>query len=358
MEHYQKKGEELYNNISSKCQLLTEKILDEFILASVQDNKLKVAISECLKLSGLEGIIQIENSHNENYSVEVKNGYRFPVKIFKPFLGPLGTWNQVEVKFFLVDGILEKVSEIDKILNKSYQTKIPLVIVAQGFSEEILSTIKINNDTKKFNIFPVVVGNDLESLNLLNDISVVTGSRVISALNGDMIIFADYDDLPLVDYVLCNENGLLIKHSKNQAEVAQQINFLINRRLKQNNILDITSLFDKRISNLLSHTVSLNLPDVSETENETLRTKIDICLRTVKNLISYGYIEKEDLKNIKLASQINDPFIESINKTFDFIYEQTPNKTKFPSLSIAMGIYFAGKTILQFLTSSGVVVLI
>ena len=357
MEHYQERGERFYNNISSKCKLLTQEVLEEFILASVQDDKLKTSINESIKLSGLEGIIQVENSHNENYSVEAKNGYKFPVKIFKPFLGPFGTWNQVDVKFFLVDGILEKVSEIDKILNKSFQTKIPLVIAAQGFSEEILGTLKINNDAKKLNVFPIVVGNDLESLNLLNDISVVTGSRVISTLNGDMVIFADYDDLPLVDYVMCNENGLLIKHSKNEAEVSQQINTLVKRKLKQSNIVDIGVLFDKRITNLLSHTISLNLPDVSETENEALRTKIDVCLRTVKSLVSHGYLDKDNLKELKLTSHEKDPFVESINKAIEFVSEQMPNKTKFPALSVALGIHFAGKTVLQFLTSNGVVVL-
>ena len=358
MEIYQTQIAELQKNFQSITKPLTKNLSPDFIDKICKDSQLSTAIFEAMELSGMEGNIQIENGEGDSYTVELRYGYHFPAKIYKLFLPTFGMWLQTNCKIFLVDGIVEKVSEIDHILRKSFETKIPLIFVAQGFSEEILATLKTNYDKKNFNIFPVVLGTDLDSLNVLNDISSVTGCKVLSTLTGDMLIYANYDDLPLVDLIKCTENGMLIQHTKNRGAVAAQIKSLIEKRKEQDNrgILDVTSLFDKRISNLLAHTVVIRLPNFNKIENEYIRTKIDISLRTIKSLIAYGYMNLEDIKSLSVNLESKIPLQIAIKETLKNITEQCKTNDKIPTLSVALGLFFTGKSMIQLMCSGGIVV--
>jgi hypothetical protein len=359
-EKWNEKFNELKISIEKYGKIVNKKMINSFVETLAKDENLKTALINAIELSGMEGNISVENSRAENYTIELRYGYHFPVKIFKPFLPSFGFWLQNNCKILLVDGVVEKVSEIDKILRKSYESKIPLLFVAQGFSEEVLATLKTNNDKKNFNVLPVLIETGLESLNLLSDIATVCGAKTISILTGDLLIYTNYEELPIIDFVKCNENGLLIQHGKNVEAVALQIkNLLIKRKYNNNsNVFDVANLFDKRISNLLAHSVIINLPDVSEIEGEYLRSKIDVILRTTKTLIQHGYIELKDVKRIKFnKNQQHDPIVLAFNSIIDNIHKNYTSHNKIPILSIVLGIYLTSRAMLQLLCSSGAVII-
>lgn len=357
---YQDNSNKLQEMFELMAEPLTKKHSSEFIRKlSGGNEQFTRSLIEAVELSGMEGNVLIENTESDNFTVELRYGYHFPGKVFKAFLPSFGDWIQSECKIFLIDGIIESVSEIDKLLKKSYETKIPMVMVAQGFGEDVLATLKANADRKNFNIFPVVMGSELDTLNVLNDISAVTGCKVVSVLSGDMLIYADYDSLPLVDSIKCSENGLLIRNSKTRADVTAQIQSLIERRRKQDSrgITDITVLFDKRISNLLAHTVVIGLPDLNKIENEHVRTQIDVILRTFKSLVSYGYIKLPSIK--KMAKEVDDsnPIGMCIKNTLLAIIDDDHLSEKIPTLSLILGMYLSGKSVLQLMCSNGIVLM-
>lgn len=358
IEEYNSKNVSTQESLELMSKSLTKDLMIQFVRKLCEDKTLSTILEEAISLAGMEGNIQIENSENPSYSVELRYGYHFPAKIYKIFLPSFGTWMQSNCKIFLVDGIVEKVSEIDKILKKSYETKIPLVFVAQGFSEEVLATIKTNYDKKNFNIFPVLLGTDLDSLNVLNDISAVTRCKTISILSGDMLIYANYDELPIIDSIKCNESGMLIQHSKNRSAVGAQIKSLLLKRKEQNDrgIMDITSLFDKRISNLLSHTVIIHLPNLNKFENEYVRSRIDVVLRTIRTLVSYGFVNLNDLEKFSKKS-VNNEIEIAINETIKNIVKNYKTDNKVPTLSLVLGIFLTGKSILQLMCSKGIVII-
>jgi hypothetical protein len=149
VEPYQSEGEEEIRKYNNIC---TQNIIDETIETFLTDKKMIISLKEAIELAGLEGNIRIENSSNKTFTVELKYGYSFSVKPFKFMIPSFGVWDSYNAKILCIDGFVEKVSEIDKILINSSKTKIPLVIVAQGFSEEVVGTIVTNNNSKKFNI--------------------------------------------------------------------------------------------------------------------------------------------------------------------------------------------------------------
>jgi hypothetical protein len=282
---------------------------------------MKEIILEAIQLSGLDGKLRIENGTQEKlYIIESKKGYSFNIITYPFFFLKEKNIEYNNFKILLIDGVIERVSELEKILLETIKTKIPLVIVSQGFSEEILSTIKVNNDRNIFNIFPILIKPDLEGLNIINDICAVCGGDIVSSLKGEQLIFKEYKDLPIVDYIKILENEIILENNKQSPAVFNQLKFLLDKRkeLEKSNIVDLTDLIDKRIKSLFSHSVIIKLPIVSKGENEKIKISFDIILREIKSLLSYGYVNKNDIlikiKNDEIAFKAFNNTINSIEK--------------------------------------------
>lgn len=355
-----------FEEISSLCKTLIEDNqsptiqtdLDKLVMKISEDDLvLADVILQSLNLAGLKGKIYVEDSKNMCFTLEKKVGYSFNLKPLKIFLSTFGNrdWEHQEVKVLLVDGIIEKVSEIDSILSKSFEKKEPMLILARGFSEEIIATLKINFDKQLLNIIPVLLPSDLDSINTLNDVSSVCGCDIVSSLKGELLSCVSYDSLATIKKIRCKEGEVTFEESSTQGSVASQIKLLLAKRTENQNVQDIVDLLDKRIKNLTSNTVTIRLPDCTKIQSQTYRSKIDLCLRTVKTYISYGMFFPHTITE-NLKSKISDT--NSLKPAFINAYEKTvelfPDKTS--TLSLFLGIYLMSKSVLDIFSSDGMVI--
>lgn len=339
------------DKVCAASETITETTMKEEVTKACDDPTLAAAIWEALSVSGLEGKIHVEDGILGNYVIEQKSGYYFDaLKPFKFMLPKNGIWESSMTKVMLVDGILEKVSELDKILNGAYETKNPLLLIAHGFSEEIIATIKMNVDANKFDIMPVRLTTDLDSLNVVNDIACVCGTDVISTLKGQMVCFTEFDSLPTVEKVRLTMNELSIENVKTRAGVSQQLRMLLEKRVQQHAIEDLSDLIDSRIKSLISAAVTLKLPNMADSKRDSTKVKIDIALRNTKTLLNYGRMNLGDVQVEKTLSR------GTIDRAFWKAFEEVRKEVKtIPTLSAYTGVHFVGKTILAMMTSNGLV---
>lgn len=348
--------EELAGNLNQQVTALSSPVTEEWMQQEIEriceDPILAEAVWQAISVSGLEGKIHVEDGITANYVVEQKSGYYFnALKPFKFMLPKSGFWEAQNVKVMLVDGILERVSELDKILNGAMQTKIPVLLVSHGFSEEVVATIKANVDYGKFNIMPVRLTPDLESLNVLNDIAVVCGTDVVSTLKGQMVVFTEFDSLPIVEKIRLNSKELTIENAKTRRAVSNQLRMLLEKRQMQSNISDLSDLIDRRIQGLISASVTLRLPNMPASKRENTKVKIDGALRSAKTLLNLGKVNIQDVKSSPASHG-------SLQKAFWKALKEVQGEINtVPTLSAYIGIYLVGKTILSMMTTGGLVAL-
>lgn len=350
LERFERLTEGYKSKVCANSSIITEEGMRREIARVSEDPQLAEAIWQALSVSGLEGKIHIEDGRLSNYVIEQKSGYYFDVlKPFKFMLPPSGIWEAQNVKVMLVDGLLEKVSEIDKILNGAMETQIPVLLVAHGFSEEVAATIKANVDYGKFNIMPVRLTSDLESLNVLNDIAVVSGCDVVSTLKGQMVCFTEFDSLPIVETVRLSPRELSIENAKTRRAVSQHLRMLLEKRQMQHEITDLSDLIDKRIQGLISAAVVLRLPNMAATKRDATKVKIDVALRNAKTLLNHGQTD--------LGTICSEPSKHgSLERAFWNAIQRVQGEIKTtPTLSAYAGVYFVGKTILSMMTTGGLV---
>ncbi len=321
--------------------------INDLIDSIAQDKVISSIIKEATALAGIEGNIVVEENELPNTIIELQFGYNFKINSFKGFIPSIGTWTRSNLKILLVDGLVDKVSELDKILAKSFETKIPLMIIAQGFSEEVIATLHSNNFRNNFDIMPIRLESSLETLNVLNDIAVVSGCDIVSSLKGEMLTFVNYDSLPVVEKISLTNNVITIHNNQTRANVIGHLQYLQSRRKSQEentSISDLSDLTTKRIQNLLAHIVKISIP---KKDANKIKGKIDNAIRACRSIYTYGFCQIEKINIDKLSEEWKKAHCSMVNGA---------KLNKIPSISFYIASTFAANIATSYFTASGAVI--
>jgi len=330
VEDNQREGGNYLKTILSTIYPASPVMISNLIDKTAGDPIIATTVKEAVRLAGIEGNIVVEEIEQTNVSVELQFGYNFKVNPYRGFMPQFGTWLRSDVKVLLVDGMIEKVSELDKILSKSYETKIPMVVIAQGFSEEVIATLHSNNSRGTFDILPVRLEGSLDSLNMLGDIAVVCGTDVVSTLKGDMLCFIDYDSLPLVEKISLTSDVLTVNNTKSRGGVISHLNYLNTRRKDQaenSTVTDVADLTTKRIQNLLAHVVKVGIPKGSV---KAFKAPIDGSIRACRTAYTYGFCKPLEVN------------LEGLTKTWQHAHKQMIKGVSNKETVSGIGLYLAG----------------
>jgi hypothetical protein len=345
---------ETKRSIEMTSKPCTKQTLRTMIEKTCENKTLSAAIYESVMLAGLEGKILIENGKQDNYVVETKEGYNFNLNPYKFFLPNERSWQNTGVKILVVDGFVQTISEIDQILTKAMEIKEPLVIFATDFSEEVLATLKANQDKGNFEAIPVKIPPGLEGLNVLNDIATTCGTFPISCLQGQMLTFVKYDELKIIDKITITPSVVTIENNSSIHAVASQVKHLLEKREQEKWNEDIVDMLDARLKTLVSNAVILTLPYMGEAESDSIKAKIDVALRNVKSTLNYGFVNKKDIKKtlfpVKQINTVEDCYHRAIQETINNLPDE-----QIDCLNLAIGILLAGKAANMIFSSSGLV---
>ena len=330
VEDNHKEGERYLKSILPTIYPTTPAMISSLIDKVAGDVVVATTVKEAIRLAGIEGNIVVEENEQTNVSVELQFGYNFKVNPYRGFIPQFGTWLRNNVKVLLVDGMIEKVSELDKILSKSYQTKVPLLMLAQGYSEEVIATLHSNNSRGTFDILPVRLEGNLDSLNMLGDIAVVCGTDVVSTLKGEMLCFVDYDNLPLVEKISLTSDVLTVNNTKSRGSVISHLNYLNTRRNNQtenSTVSDIADLTTKRIQNLLAHVVKIGIPKGSV---KAFKAPVDNTIRACRTAYTYGFCKPLEVN------------LDGIERTWQNAHQQMIKGVRNSETVSGVGLYLAG----------------
>ena len=350
VEGYQKEYDKIHNVVRGIAKPASPEHIKKSILAAVgYDQILADVVWEAATLAGLEGKVYIENGKQDSYVLEQKLGHTFKVNPYRFFLKSNDKWETNNCKVILIDGVIEETSEIEHILIKSCETKIPLMILAQGFSEEIVATLKANQERDNFDCIAVRVMPDLESINVISDMAKCCNTTPVTSLKGDRLCFLNYDEIPIVDKIRCNRAELVIENKASGAAVAAQLRYLVEKRQNEP-VEDIVNLLDKRLRSLVANSVVVHLPNMPANNLDDARVKLDNGLRAVKTVLNYGVIDLD-----LLLSKIETGSTDVSRAVYEGIKRVREEKKELPTLSLLATLHVVGKTMLLLLSSNGMV---
>jgi hypothetical protein len=239
-----------------------------------------------ISLAGFGGKIFVEKSFAQVSSVELVSGYSFPVT---------NGWDS-NTKFknsrvICIDGYIESVSEIHHLLEDSSSSKESILLISRGFSNDVLHTLRVNWERGSLKVFPSIVPFDLEGINSINDIAIVTGGDLVSSTKGNLISSIKIHDFPTVDEINIFPGKVIILSKKSKNRVLSHIEQLKRKRDDKEEIEDLSRLIDKRIKSLTPSQVIIKLVD----DRDFIKRSqlIDIGLRKISSVMNSGVFLNE-----------------------------------------------------------------
>ncbi|HNC58424.1 MAG TPA: hypothetical protein PLP33_23560 [Leptospiraceae bacterium] len=259
------------------------------------------------ELAGLKNRVLLKTSNSSNLIIEMKTGYKFDGSIHPLFFkNGIKTLEINDFKVVLVDGIIEKSSEIFNILNFCHETKTPVLLIAQKFDDEVLNIIAVNYIKNGVPLYPFQLETSLYTLNQITDLSVITGTIPISVLSGDSLITKNIESIKTTERCIINQDNFIIENKKTSAEVENHIRFLIRKKQEKANeyktieISDYNTLYDKRIEKLLGSVVEVQIPKTwSNSKTNDFMSFFDELLKKIKTYYTHGLVDEKLLQHIK-----------------------------------------------------------
>lgn len=254
-------------------------------------------LQRALELAGHGGRVILEKTHSSTPSVELVRGYTFDLEAILPLDASF-----VRPRAFCIDGFVEEVSEIHHLLEAAAEAREPCVLFVRGISDDVKHTLKTNYDRGSLRVLPLGAKFDLEGMNTLVDLAIVTGADLVSSLKGDLISSIKFHEAPYVDQVTVFKGRCIVANAPTHANVAAHVANLRTRR-QEEKIEDKGWLLDKRIKSLSPNHVIIRLP--GDKDFVTSSQAIDNALRAIKSAVDFGVTETGDLVATEMAARVH-----------------------------------------------------
>ncbi len=252
-------------------------------------------IAEVMEEVGKDGVITVEESKTFGLQKEIVKGLQFDRGYISPYM--ITNTERMEAVFedpylLITDKKISALSEIVPVLEKIAQTgKKELVIIADEVEGDALATLVVNKLRGIFNTLAVKApGFGDRKKEMLEDIAVVTGGRVISEEVGLKLDKIELDYLGQARKVVSTKENTTLVEGKGKKEE-------IEARVKQirNEIEVSTSDFDKeklqeRLAKLAGGVAVIKVGAATEVEQKGRQHKTEDALSATRAAIEEGIV--------------------------------------------------------------------
>ena len=255
-------------------------------------SRIQEILIQVITNSTLTTNLSIRKSANWKTYIDINPGFSFSIK---PLLKCESKILQ-KPKVTCIDGYIESVSEIHHILSYFSDNPSPALIFSRGMNDDVLHTIKVNNDRGTLDIHPFIVPFDLDSANTIVDIAVVAGTDVTSSLKGDLISSIDMKNVGMFESCTIFGGELKVKNSDINNRIQNHI-----KNLKESiiNKPEVEEILSRRLKSLSANCIDIALPDDmnyysdSQQLDEGIRSLTAIFNNTYEpHMIASSYVDK------------------------------------------------------------------
>ena len=257
-------------------------------LASLTDKLTSEIVMESLVIAGRQGKIMLDSTDVQHTEIT----YGTQACKWKPdtsFFAAIKS-NKVSVqncRVIFIDGIIESVSECHRIFHDSYEKKIPVVIFARGFNEEVIATAAVNIQRQTATVIPIVIPFDEVGVNGMGDLASCFQSEVVSSDKGQLISNVKIDDCSQAERVTCTTASTEIEFGNSCID---EVVSKLSSRLKDCSEAQ-AHLIRGRLGALGSGVVTIKVGSDRKMIVGIQRDRIDFGLRYVKSCLASGAVD-------------------------------------------------------------------
>ncbi|MCD4705055.1 chaperonin GroEL [bacterium] len=304
-------------NISKKIDSKEE--IAQVASISANDPEIGNIIAEAMESVGKDGVITVEESQSFGVEKEVVEGMQFDKGYVSPYM--ITNSDRMEAEYeepyiLLTDQKISSLKEFLPLLEKIAQTgKKDLVIIADEVEGEALATLVVNKLKGTFNALAVKApGFGDRKKEMLEDIAILTGAKVISEEIGLKLENADIDMLGQARKVVATKENTTIIEGKGDKEVlAERINHLKKMIDQADSDFD-KEKFQERLAKLSGGVAVIKVGAATETEMKEKKHRIDDALAATKAAVEEGIVVGGGVALLRVAIGLDKVEVEGEEK--------------------------------------------
>jgi chaperonin GroEL len=261
---------------------------------SAIDQEIGDLIADVMEKVGKDGVITVEEGKGLKFETEYVEGMKFDRGYISPYFITNAEQMRTELEdpyILITDKKISAINDILPALEKMVQTSKNIVIIAEDVEGESLATLVVNK--LRGTLSPLAVkapGFGDRRKEMLQDIAVLTGGKVISEEVGRKLDSVTVDDLGRARRVVADKDDTTIIEGKGKTED-------IEGRIKQiRSQIDVTtSDYDKeklqeRLAKLAGGVAVIKVGGATETELKEKKHRVEDALSATRAAVEEGIL--------------------------------------------------------------------
>ncbi len=295
-EELKKASDAVVKELEKQKELIDEpRKLKEVATLSAKDEEIGGLISTVMDKISKEGVVTVEDSNTIGSSYEIVEGLQFDRGYVSQYMMTNAERMEavLEEPYILVtDKKIGAINELLPLLEKLVQAgKKELMIIAEDVEGEALATLVVNKLRGVFNVLAVKApGFGDRRKEMLEDIAVVTGAKLISEDLGKKMENVDLSDLGHAHRVVANKDNCTIVGGKGDKKE-------IDNRVSQikNQIKHTDSEFDKeklqeRLGKLSGGVAIIKVGAPTESAQKELKQRVEDAVAATRAAMEEGIV--------------------------------------------------------------------
>lgn len=301
-------------------KISTKEEIAQVATISAQDEEVGKLIADAMEEVGKDGVITVEESQTFGLDKEVVRGMQFDKGYISPYM--ITDTEKMESVFedpyiLITDKKIASIGDILPLLEKMAKSgKKDLVIIAEEVEGEALATLVVNKLRGTFNALAIKApGFGDRRKEMLNDIAVVTGGKVISEEVGLKLENTEINMLGKARKVVATKETTTIIEGKGKKS---DIDGRVAQIRKQ---LDVsTSSFDKeklqeRLAKLAGGVAVIKVGAATELEQKEKQHRVEDALEATKAAVEEGVVVGGGVALLRAAKVLENLKLEGDEAT-------------------------------------------
>jgi len=276
-------------------QISTKEEIAQVASISANDEEIGKIIAEAMESVGKDGVITVEEGQSFGVEKEVVEGMQFDKGYISPYMITNAETMKAEFEdpyILITDKKIASIQEVLPLLEKMAQGgKKDLVIIAEEIEGEALATFVVNKLRGTFNVLGVKApGFGDRRKEMLEDIAILTGSRVVSEEVGLKLENTDISDLGQARKVISTkEDTTIIEGKGDENKIKDRIN-QIKRELEINDSDFDKEKLQERLAKLAGGVAVIKVGAATETEMKEKKDRIEDALNATRAAVEEGVV--------------------------------------------------------------------
>jgi len=252
----------------------------------------KNLINQVINLICAGDKVIVKKSSVQKSVISRKLGYSFNELNIDPRFYAKGFWTKKNGRIILIDGVIESVSEIHKLLDDLSKSRQPAMIFCIDALPDVCETLAKNFESGNLDVILVKIPVTEIHVNTLVDLGVIMNTHPTSATQGETISLGCSRQNKTVSRLTLAKGQVIIEDEENNDLVKNHLNDL-KKRLDDKP--DHAIILEPRIQRLRGAAIQIDV-GIDDLKNDpSVVEKLDRFFRSMPRLMKSGIINKKDM---------------------------------------------------------------